>query len=770
MRKTILLHKVALTHCMVMTLVITMQAQRITIVSGKVLNLPEGERKARPFPAGETIVIWAFNTVATAKDAVKALETGVGSISYDGEAVAGSDGYYEISVAETGALLIRVQMRNELVEVKGRREIDVSVDGGIALAEVEVTAASKVILPKPKAGKIVGNKLIVDNTLPIPAEYGADNRRLILQPFIVDCMTEDTVSFMRPKVMDGIEYGLTQDRRMLYDISRDPLARFLEKRELTGGSFELIIRDSVPIPDPKKTYSVSAKISISDYTQKTFANCYPLSTCKIKRPLQFLEFTFPRFELAPMKYKETPRRERRDTKGNISLTFLVGKGELDDADTTNIIQMAKLQNDLMEIINGEGTTLKEFKITGISSPEGRYASNIELSKRRIAFALNKITSVIPHSVWERVLKHPSEVQVATWGQVADLLEQDSLTAEANEIREIEAKYKDRDAQFAAVRRLPYYDTYIKDRLPKLRTVQYEYKHEIFRELNPEEIVDRYYNDPNYSSGKKSFSRYEYWNLFQRLKHSKDAEKLYRRAYEETMTYDAKGKPVPWLLAANNLAVALIDRDTFDIEILKPLIDLKRKVNSVDRFNDGFYTTEREVNPEAVVANQLAMYIRAYNFEDASILARMLPNNDRFRMIKAFADCLGGYYDYRGAPTVTEAEERKKVFTLVRESSPLNNVVMLMAMEMGSMDKEAKEALEKMPESSINDYLKLILYIRDKKLSKWDYSNAIEFDEACKMLDKLRKKEAKYYKIAQNDGEFSKEFMEYFDSGDWDLGF
>ena len=237
-----------------------------------------------------------------------------------------------------------------------------------------------------------------------------------------------------------------------------------------------------------------------------------------------------------------------------------------------------------------------------------------------------------------------------------------------------------------------------------------------------------------------------------------------------MTYDAKGKPVPWLLAANNLAVALIDRDTFDIEILKPLIDLKRKVNSVDRFNDGFYTTEREVNPEAVVANQLAMYIRAYNFEDASILARMLPNNDRFRMIKAFADCLGGYYDYRGAPTVTEAEERKKVFTLVRESSPLNNVVMLMAMEMGSMDKEAKEALEKMPESSINDYLKLILYIRDKKLSKWDYSNAIEFDEACKMLDKLRKKEAKYYKIAQNDGEFSKEFMEYFDSGDWDLGF
>ena len=31
-------------------------AQQITIVSGKVLNLPEGEKKPRPFPMGETCV------------------------------------------------------------------------------------------------------------------------------------------------------------------------------------------------------------------------------------------------------------------------------------------------------------------------------------------------------------------------------------------------------------------------------------------------------------------------------------------------------------------------------------------------------------------------------------------------------------------------------------------------------------------------------------------------------------------------------------------
>ena len=79
---------------------------------------------------------------------------------------------------------------------------------------------------------------------------------------------------------------------------------------------------------------------------------------------------------------------------------------------------------------------------------------------------------------------------------------------------------------------------------------------------------------------------------------------------------------------------------------------------VDSFNDGISITKTEVNPETIVANQLAMYIRAYNFEEASILADKLPDTERFQMIKAFANCLDGYYYYRGAATVKEGEERK----------------------------------------------------------------------------------------------------------------
>lgn len=85
-----------------------------------------------------------------------------------------------------------------------------------------------------------------------------------------------------------------------------------------------------------------------------------------------------------------------------------------------------------------------------------------------------------------------------------------------------------------------------------------------------------------------------------IKEPKEAEKLYRRAYRETMAYDAKGKEKPWILAANNLAVALLRRDTFDVEILKPLIDLKRKVNMVDSFNDGISVTK----PKSILRQSL----------------------------------------------------------------------------------------------------------------------------------------------------------------------
>lgn len=743
-------------------------AQEISIVSGKILNLPEGKNKPEPFPLSERVYIFAFNTVAAAQDAMRQLESGDGSVMADQQEIAGADGYYEIRVAENGALVIRVAMKTVLEEVRYRNEISVSIDGGIQLDEVEVVGMATRPTPKPVAGKIVGGKLIVDNSVRIPNNYGASNRRLIMQPYVIDCNTEEVVKYIDPTVLDGSEYDLTQNRRMAFNMNNDALAKFINRRKpLNEGIFDIDIRDSVPVPDPQRTYSVLAKVIIADYTHDTYEDEWKLTTCKIKRPMQFLEYSFDDYALDPNKYKETPRRERRDTKGNIQLTFLVAKAELDPEYPENEIQMNKLRNDLMEIINGDGTTLKEFKIMGVSSPEGAYQSNLALAKRRTDYALSQIVSMIPAGKWARVYKHPTEARVATWSEVADLLEADTLLNEAAEVRAIVEKYSSQDAQYAAIRKLPFYETAVKNTFPRLRTVQYEYKHEIFRELNPEEIVDRYYNDPNYKEGKKQFTRYEYWHLFQKIKDPVEAEKIYRRAYNETMTLNNKGKKIPWMLAANNLAMSLLKRDTFDVEILKPLIDYSRPINTIDKFNDGISIIETEINPENIVANQLAMYIRANNFDDASILADKLPNNDKFKMVKAFANCLGGYYDYRGAATKQEQDERKATFELVRNSSPMNNVVMCMAMETDFYNAEARKALEKIEPTTQTKYMKLQLFIRENKLH--DDPNMVQplskeetaFKEAARMLDAIIKEDPKFKKTAENDGEISKEFMEWF---------
>lgn len=730
-------------------------AQQIKVVFGKILNLPEGKKKAEPFPSSEKVYIFAFNTVAAARDAKKQLESGNATIMSDADVVAGPDGYYEIRVAENGALIIRVAMKTELREVNYASEINMNIDGGIMLNTVTVTADRPTPKPDPEAGTIEGNNFMVSTPIPMPKQFGQPNRRLIIQPYLLDCDTEDTVEYMKPIIMDGAEFNLTQDRRMAFDMAHDALSQYIDqKRQLSEEPFVININDTVHVENPRRMYSARCKMILTDYTHAPFREDYQLSTCKIRRPLQFLEFNFPDFELDPNKYKETPRREKRNTAGNISLTFLVGKAQLDPEDPANEEQMNKLKNDLLEIINGEGTTLKEFKITGVSSPEGRYASNLALAKQRTNFALSQITSVIPAAAWARVYKHPTETRVATWSEVADLLEADTLLKEAEEVRKIVEKFpKSPDAQFASVARLPYYSTLIKDRLPRLRTVHYEYKHEIFRELNPDEILDRYKNDPDYREGKKQFTRYEYWHLFQMVKDPKEAEKIFRRAYKETKTYDPDpAKQKPWILAANNLAVSYLKRDTFDVEVLRPLIDLSRKVNQIDRFDDGISVTETEINPEVIVANQLAMYIRANNFSDASILARILPDDDKFTMIKAYARCLGGYY--KGGSTLQEMNERKEVFQLVRKSSPLNNVVMCMAMNTPAYNAEAQQAIAELPPTALTLYLKAILSDRQNGEAGWM--------ETGMLLNQVFTMDPKFIKIAINDGDIKKELLEFYE--------
>lgn len=717
--------------------------QQIKLVSGRVID----KETKKPFTS-EAVFIYAYNTVAAAEDAKKAIEEPTGeTLLADNEAVADAGGNYEIRVAETGALIFKVGVAPCVVEaVNYRMEINVSIDAGILLDNVTIVGTLQDISPKEQAPTMVGNKLMMRNNFPIPAQFGKTNARLIIQPYVVECSKQDTICFTRPLIYEGEQYKVTQERRMGYDLRNDPLSQYVDTTLLTDKRMNIEWLDTVVVPDPTLNYYGNAVILLEDYNTVYYDKTTKIISCEARRPLKFLEYSLEQYDLDPNKYIRKPKRELRNTAANISLTFLVGKAEIDPDDPNNAAQMNKLKDDLMSIINCEDCKLKEIRITGVSSPEGSYSSNYALAQRRALYAKQQIMGLLPQSALSRVFLPAPEVQVASWNDFVEILERDSLFTEAEQVRTIIASApKSQDAQFAKIRALPFYSTIIKDKLPELRYMKFEYKHEIFRELTPDEILYRYKSDPDYRNGKRAFALYEYWHLFKLVKDTKELEALYKRAYKESAEVEGQ----PWILPANNLAVSYLRRDTADTSILEPFIDRKTRGANVERTRiDG--VTKEIINPEEVIANQLAMYLKANNFEQASVMAQILPNTEKNERLKAFAMCLGGYY--KGGNTASEREEAKKTFNLVRESSPLNDVVMCLAMDSKGYDALAQRAAANLPKDDPKTwYLKAIIQNR---------SGEIGFEAAKNCLVKCFTLDNSYVHVAEMDGDIGKDLFEY----------
>ncbi len=737
-------------------------AQAPKLVMGRVLDKEASEKKRKPIPFDISsigdIKIYYFNTVQEGKDMETALNQDNISLTLSAMyEIPDATGAYQITLPETGSLVIKVSTAPAVFEpINGRREITTYVDMGHVLTEIPIIGILREVISKPKKPKQYGDVMFLTAAeVPVPDRIGKNNARMIVQPYVINNTKGQTIEMYRkPRVYDGEQYYLTQDRRMGYDIKRDSLEKYIIREEpLLNEISSYTWSDTVKLSNAIDNFQILAQMQMEDYTGPYYGRILELSTRSPRRPLQFLEYSLEQYELDPKKYEEKPKVERRTGVEDISLSFLLGKAELDPNDPNNEIQLDKLKEKLLEVVNGESSSLKELHLTSVSSPEGSYASNIALSRRRLEYARSLVYSVIPAHTMKRLYTYtPNDSRVGTWLEVADLLEKDTLPAESAAIREIVEKYPNsQDMQFRHVSALPYYTTIIKKYLPKLRSMKCEYTAEIYRALTKEEILKRYQNDPEYRSGKKKFALYEYWHLFNMVKDSKELERLYRQAYDYSKEL-TNGKP--WILAANNLAVAYLKRDTVDTEILKPLVDFSVKRCNVERTFDG--RVIRIDNVEEVVANQLAMYLKKGDFSEASRLAQLLPDTEKNKKIKAFTLCLGGYYEVTSDMTDEEIAECLRTFDLVRNSSPLNNVVMCLAMDTHRWNEEAEKAMNALPADDAKTfYLKAILYCR-----KGDFF-AMQAEDALK---ECFKRDSSYISKAEWDGDISEECFKYAKKG------
>ena len=222
----------------------------------------------------------------------------------------------------------------------------------------------------------------------------------------------------------------------------------------------------------------------------------------------------------------------------------------------------------------------------------------------------------------------------------------------------------------------------------------------------------------------------------------ELEKLARKAYNESMEESPER---PWALAANVLAVQYLKRDTADTSILEPFIDKSVYVTDYQRTNVNTNRTEL-VNPKEIVNNQLCMYIKKYDYRNASILAKILPDEEEFRMAKAFAWALGGYY--KGGRNDEEKRRCETTFNDISKSTKRNAVVMCLALETEKGNKMAAKAIGELnQEEAMTWYFKAIVNARKGDAG---FTDTMMCMYQCFMADRS------FIHTAENDGEFTDE--------------
>ncbi|MGN0191626.1 MAG: hypothetical protein ACI39U_08230, partial [Candidatus Cryptobacteroides sp.] len=121
-----------------------LDAQQMKRVTGRVLDKTTGKAiDQQQFG----IRIYGFNTVASAQDVKKLMDSDANTfVVPDSEAYPDESGYYEINVAETGALIFKADLKEAVLEkVNFRLEINVRIEMGNYIRTSQISAVRNVV-------------------------------------------------------------------------------------------------------------------------------------------------------------------------------------------------------------------------------------------------------------------------------------------------------------------------------------------------------------------------------------------------------------------------------------------------------------------------------------------------------------------------------------------------------------------------------------------------------------------------------------------------
>ena len=598
------------------------------------------------------------------------------------------DGKYSVIVPVNGILNFTcLGYDGQDIKVKGRQIIDVVlVSTAVKIQEVSVVAKIKnKVIFEPSEIEVVGNYFHLRTRFKVPAEMFSSNTRLIVQPTLYNITRKKGV-LLKPVVTDGREYTLTQERMYEFDLKNDPLEPYIRKSEMTKNGELVAYHDSAYIENLKEDFRADIRLSLENYNRILFTDSFQIARGLVN-PLRFFEYKLKAKNITDERYFPKPELQLRNDRGEIELSFLPGKADINDRDPKNASELAKLRERLSSIETNPDAKLQTFSILGVSSPEGPHDKNLVLAKKRMDLAVNRILSHLNKETLD-FLKIQTGSKVETWQTAIEMMRRDSLFGQAQDLQNIVNKYPDSpDKQWRAIIRLPYYRSVIVPHyLPLMRRVEYNFDYSIYRFLTDAEIKELYLKDY------KQLSRHEFWRMFEIAESDEEKETIYKQALEVYPKF---------MLAANNLSALYINQGRPDDSILESFIS-----------KDA---------PEEVLTNQAVALLSNWKYEKADSVVSLIPDGVSSEYLKSVTRALNGNY-----------EEALATFG---QEGGINEVVLLLALK---RNDEAWEKAQNLPETARSEYVKAIAANRlDKVMDAINHiEKAFELDPSLRDVAKV----------------------------------
>ena len=598
------------------------------------------------------------------------------------------DGKYSVIVPVNGILNFTcLGYDGQDIKVKGRQVIDVVlVSTAVKIQEVSVVAKIKnKVIFEPSEIEVVGNYFHLRTRFKVPAEMFSSNTRLIVQPTLYNITRKKGV-LLKPVVTDGREYTLTQERMYEFDLKNDPLEPYIRKSEMTKNGELVAYHDSAYIENLKEDFRADIRLSLENYNRILFTDSFQIARGLVN-PLRFFEYKLKAKNITDERYFPKPELQLRNDRGEVELSFLPSKADINDRDPKNASELAKLRERLSSIETNPDAKLQTFSILGVSSPEGPHDKNLVLAKKRMDLAVNRILSHLNKETLD-FLKIQTGSKVETWQTAIEMMRRDSLFGQAQDLQNIVNKYPDSpDKQWRAIIRLPYYRSVIVPHyLPLMRRVEYNFDYSIYRFLTDAEIKELYLKDY------KQLSRHEFWRMFEIAESDEEKETIYKQALEVYPKF---------MLAANNLSALYINQGRPDDSILESFIS-----------KDA---------PEEVLTNQAVALLSNWKYEKADSVVSLIPDGVSSEYLKSVTRALNGNY-----------EEALATFG---QEGGINEVVLLLALK---RNDEAWEKAQNLPETARSEYVKAIAANRlDKVMDAINHiEKAFELDPSLRDVAKV----------------------------------